>query len=104
MAVATTPASTSSGFSLNTLFPKLNTLGSLAPTGGAGGNAGPSYAGGVSGSMFGLDGSGWNVNFGAGSITSDMQKAQGVASDLQQYLPWLLMAGVGYVLWKKYKH
>lgn len=96
-------ASSTSGFNLNTLFPKLNSLGSLAPTGGAGGNAGPSYAGGVSGSMFGLDGSGWNVNFGAGSITSDMEKQQGTGSGLQQYLPWLLIAGVGLVLWKKMK-
>ena len=97
--------SSSSGFSLNTLFPKLNTLGSLAPTGGAGGNAGPSYAGGNTGSMFGLDGSNWSVNFGSGSIKTASDKKTGTGTDtLQQYLPWLLIAGVGVVLWKKMKH
>ena len=97
-------ADASSGFSLNTLFPKLNTLGSLAPTGGAGGNAGPSYAGGNTGSMFGLDGSNWNISFGSGSINSEAKKAQGAGTDVQAYLPWLLIAAVGVVVWKKMKH
>lgn len=87
-----------SGFSLNTLFPKLNTLGSLAPTGGS---AAPSYAGGNTGSMFGLDGSNWNVNFGNGDISSDAEKNS--ASGISQYLPWLLVAGAGVLAWRYLK-
>lgn len=100
--MATPSTSSSSGFNLNTLFPKLNTLGSLAPTGGAGGNAGPSYAGGVgAGAMFGLDGSNWNVNFGSGDISSDAEKNS--AGGLQQYLPWVLMAAAGVLAWRYLK-
>lgn len=89
---------TGSGFSLNTLFPKLNTLGSLAPTGGS---AGPSYAGGVTGSMFGLDGSNWNVSIGGGEITSDAEKNS--ASGISQYLPWLGLAFAGVLAWRYLK-
>lgn len=89
--------STGSGFSLNSLFPKLTSLGSL-PISGDGGNAAPSYAGGNTGSMFGLDGSNWNVSFGSGDISSDAEKNS--ASGISQYLPWLMVAVGGVLVWR----
>lgn len=60
-------------------------------TGGAGGSAGPSAAHGGSGW---LDGSGWNVNFGGGSITSSR------ADSLGQYLPYAIAAAAVLIVWR----
>lgn len=60
-------------------------------SGGAGGAAGPSTS---RGENF-FDSSGWNVNFGGGSIST--------ADKLGAYIPWIV-AGVGaLVLWKMYR-
>ncbi len=59
-------------------------------SGGAGGAAGPSTASGQSA----FDSSGWNVNFGEGSITSS------AGSGVSQYLPYIAL-GVGLlIVWR----
>ena len=57
-----------------------------------GGTAGPSSADGMFGGGL-FDSSGWNVSFGAGSVSS----ARSDAGDLGKYLPWIV-AGVGVVV------
>lgn len=56
-------------------------------SGGAGGAAGPSNA---AGSGF-FDNSGWNVNFGAGNVTSSR-------TDPSKYTPWLLAGAAALLL------
>lgn len=58
--------------------------------GGAGGSAGPSNALGGDSSF---DASGWNVNFGAGSVSSSR-------SDMGQYLPYILAAAGVLIAWR----
>lgn len=58
--------------------------------GGKGGNAGPSGAAGESS----FDSSGWNVNFGAGSISSSR------ADSLGQYLPYAIAAAAVLIVWR----
>lgn len=58
-------------------------------TGGAGGAAGPSAAT----SKSGFDSSGWNVNFGSGSIDSGNQKL----------LTYAALAVGAYFLWQQFK-
>jgi len=69
----------------------------LSGLGGAlgGGSAGPSQASGghMGGAMF--DSSGWNVNFGGGSITSS--RAQDQTDPLHAYMPYVV-AGAGFLL------
>lgn len=55
-------------------------------SGGAGGAAGPSE----NRSTAGFDNSGWNVNFGSGSIDGGMGK----------YLPWVIGAAGLFVVWR----
>lgn len=61
------------------------------------GPAGPSNAmgGSAGGGMF--DGSGWNVNFGAGGIESSK------AGELSQYMPYIIVAVVGLLAWRALK-
>lgn len=78
---------------LPALFPALSSLGTLAPTGGAGGAAGPSKVDGVTSITPAFDTSNWTVATGSA-------KANGGAIAL----PWMLIVGaalVGLVLWKK---
>jgi hypothetical protein len=58
-------------------------------TGGAGGSAGPSAAT----SKSGFDSSGWQVNYGSGSIDSGNQKL----------LMYAALAVGAFLLWKQYK-
>lgn len=60
-----------------------------------GGHAGPSGADGMFGGGL-FDSSGWNVNFGGGSITS----ARSDVGDLSKYLPWVAVAVSVVVVWK----
>ncbi len=70
-----------------------------------GGAAGPSnaispFTGGAG--MF--DSSGWNVNFGSGSIESSAKKSDASAlGDLSQYLPYVLIFVGGLVAWRMMK-
>jgi hypothetical protein len=60
-----------------------------------GGHAGPSTADGMFGGGL-FDASGWNVNFGAGGITS----ARSDAGDLGKYLPWVAVAVGAVLVWR----
>lgn len=62
--------------------------------GGAGGNAGPSTARGGNSSF---DSSGWNVNFGSGSVSSSRADALG------QYGPYILAAVAVLIVWRMNK-
>lgn len=70
-----------------------------------GGAAGPSnaispFTGGAG--MF--DSSGWNVNFGSGSIESSAKKAAtDVLGGLQEYAPYALIFVAGMVAWRMSK-
>ena len=62
--------------------------------------AGPSQAyGGSLGTSGMFDGSGWNVNFGAGGIESSASKA----GELSQYMPYIVVAVVGLLAWRALK-
>lgn len=64
-------------------------------------SGGPSSASGESTSSF--DSSGWNVNFGGGSIDSTRAAGSGALSQLEQYLPYaLIFAGV-LIVWRMSK-
>ena len=52
--------------------PTIPGAGTFSPTGGAGGAAGPAMSESAYKSAF--DSSGWNVNFGSGSIDSGLNK------------------------------
>lgn len=69
------------------------TGGSFIPS-FTGGSAGPSAAGGTTTS--GYDASGWNVNFGAGTIDSNRSDA----GDLGQYLPFVLAGAALLIVWR----
>ena len=60
-------------------------------TGGAGGSAGPSSALGSSS----FDSSGWNVNFGGGSISSNR-----ATDSLGAYTPYMLAAVALLIVWR----
>lgn len=60
-----------------------------------GGGAGPSTAAGRGQSAF--DSSGWNVNFGGGSISSN------ASSGLSAYLPYVLAAAAVVIAWRMSK-
>jgi hypothetical protein len=62
--------------------------------GGAGGSAGPSSAFGGDSSF---DSSGWNVNFGGGSISSSRADALG------QYMPYVIAAAAVLIVWRMTK-
>lgn len=62
--------------------------------GGAGGNAGPSSAMGGT-STFGA--SGFNVNFGSGSVSSSQAGALG------QYVPYIMAAAAVLIVWRMTK-
>lgn len=64
-------------------FGALSSMGGM--TGGAGGSAG-----GSAGSNSGFDNSGWNVNFGSGSIDAGMG----------QYMPYVLAAAAVLIVWR----
>lgn len=54
-----------------------------------------------------FDNSGWNVNFGSGSINSTSSKANsqggasGLSGNLSTYLPWILAFVGSLLVWKK---
>ena len=83
-------------------LPSLSSLSSMIPipnlTGGAGGSASAGPATNNADSMF--DSSGWNVNFGAGEITSSATKSD--PASWAKYLPFVLI-GAGLLAWKIYK-
>lgn len=68
----------------------------MSALGGAlGGSAGPSSAD----AMF--DHSGWNVNFGAGSIAADRRQGTApIAGALDGYLPYVLVAAGVLIAWR----
>lgn len=48
-----------------------------------------------------FDSSGWNVNFGGGSITSERREsAAGAAASMDAYLPYVLIAAGVLVAWR----
>ena len=61
---------------------------------GLGSSAGPSTATGRGESSF--DSSGWNVNFGSGTIESDRSQA----GNFDQYMPYVLAAVGVVVIWR----
>lgn len=62
-----------------------------------GGQAGPSMADGMFGGGL-FDASGWNVNFGAGSIAAT--RSQTPAGDMGQYLPWVVVGVGALLIWR----
>lgn len=60
--------------------------------------AGPSNAVGRSDSVF--DSSGWNVNFGAGDVTSADSRDQGQAGQFDRYVPYVLAAAAIMIVWR----
>lgn len=65
-------------------------------------SAGPSDSWGRSEAVF--DNSGWNVTFGSGDITSDMDKTTGTGSGgmggVSDYLPYFAAAVGAIILWR----
>jgi hypothetical protein len=47
-----------------------------------------------------FDSSGWNVNFGAGTIESTRSQAEGGAGAVQGYMPYILVAAGLLVVWR----
>lgn len=74
------------------------------------GDAAKAFAGSLGGSLGGqpaqsgvsgqssFDSSGWNVNFGAGSIRSDREQKQ--AGNFDQYIPYVIAAAGVLIVWR----
>jgi hypothetical protein len=60
--------------------------------------AGPSNAVARQDSPF--DSSGWNVNFGAGSISSADSRDQGQMGQLSPYLPYIIAGAAVLIVWR----
>lgn len=60
--------------------------------------AGPSNAVARQDSVF--DSSGWNVNFGSGSVTSADSRDQGKAGEITGYMPYILAAAAVMIVWR----
>ena len=76
------------------LIPSINAVGQIGAAAAAPRPAGPTVSGADPWSMF--DASGWNVNFGAGTIES----ARAQTAPMSGYLPYVIAAGAFLVLWR----